>query len=213
MGAAGRRRAAVAAIAAFALVLPATASAEIREIALEGGVLEIKAGNERDVLEVEAGRKSVLVADSDPAPVAQAPCKAGPSGNVIRCPRKQVDEVHVDMGDADDVFTGAGDIRFEVDGDLGDDRLTGGDAPDLLEGRLENDTIDGGDGNDDVFGGLGDDRMKGKGGRDLLDGGPGDDRGAGGAGKDDCPGVEQANCEKEYGKTGTVPSVPAHQLR
>ena len=197
MGAAGRRRAAVAIVAAFALAVPATASAEIREIGLYGGVLEIKASNERDVLEIKAGGKSVLVADTGPMPEAQAPCKSA-GGAAISCPRKRVDEVHVDMGDADDVFTGVGDIRYEVDGDLGNDRLAGGDASDLLEGRLENDTIDGGDGNDDILGGLGDDRMKGRGGRDLLEGGPGEDRGAGGDGKDDCPGVEQANCEKEY---------------
>jgi hypothetical protein len=197
MGAAGRRRAAAVAIALFALAAPASGSAEIRELTLDGGVLEIKASNERDVLEIDAGRKSVVVTDTGPVPEAEAPCKSA-GASVVSCPRKQVQKVLVDMGDADDVFRGSGDLRYEVDGDLGDDRLTGGDASDLLEGRLENDTIDGGDGNDDIFGGLGDDRMKGKDGRDLLDGGPGEDRGAGGEGKDDCPGVEQANCEKTY---------------
>lgn len=191
MGPAGRWSAAAALALALATLAPAAASGEIRELSLDGGVLEIKAGDSRDVLEIAARKKAVVVTDRDPAPESEAPCKAGPS-TVVRCPRKRVEEVRVDLGDGDDSFDGDGKLRFEVEGDAGDDEIDGGDAGDLLEGKLGDDTIDGSEGGDDIFGGLDDDTIFGKGGRDLLDGGPGEDRGDGGAGVDECDGVERA---------------------
>jgi Ca2+-binding RTX toxin-like protein len=195
MAPAGRSLVAVALVFGCITLVPASAGAEIRDLTLDGGVLTIKGGDDADVLEVAAGRKSVVVTDTDPAPEVDAPCKGGPA-TVIRCPRKRVDEVRVDLGDANDEFDGDGDIRFEIDGDAGNDLIDGGDTRDLLEGKRGDDEIDGSEGSDAILGGLDDDRLFGKAGRDLLDGGPGDDRGDGGNGKDTCPGVERATCEK-----------------
>ncbi|HEX6116553.1 MAG TPA: hypothetical protein VFY99_05590 [Solirubrobacterales bacterium] len=192
MGPAGRWLAAAALGIAFAILAPASASAEILELSLDRGVLEIKSSDERDVIEVSAGGKSVVIADRDGIPEAAGPCRGGGTETVVSCPRKRVDEAVVDLGDADDSFDGDGDLRFEVEGDTGDDEIDGGDAGDLLEGKYGNDTIDGSAGPDEILGGLDDDAMFGKGGRDRLDGGPGKDSGDGGAGKDRCLGVEQA---------------------
>jgi Ca2+-binding RTX toxin-like protein len=174
-----------------AILAPAGAQAEIRELTLEKGVIEIKAGDTRDVIDVAAGGKSVVVNDHDGAPESAAPCKGGGT-SAVSCPRKQVDEVVVDLGDGDDSFDGDGELRFEVEGDTGDDEIDGGDTGDLLEGKYGDDAIDGSDGSDKIYGGLDDDALVGRGGRDLLDGGPGKDSGAGGAGRDTCDGIEQA---------------------
>ena len=197
MGQAGRTLAATALAIGCALAVPAAASAEIRELTLDRGTLTIKSSDERDVIEVAAGRKSVIVSDRDGVPEAAAPCKGGGIETTLACPRDEVDEVVVDLRDANDRFDGDGKLRFEVDGDAGDDEIDGGDARDLLEGRTGDDRIDGSAGSDEILGGLDDDTLFGKGGRDLLDGGPGKDRGDGGAGKDRCLGVEKAgkgNC-------------------
>ena len=174
------------------LGLAAPAAAEIRELELDGGILSIKAGNTRDVIEVAAGDKAVTITDRDRIEAPGPPCEAS-SANVVSCPRRKVDEVVVDLGDANDRFDADGSLRFEVDGDSGDDEIDGGDLGDLLEGKFGDDRIDGSEGGDQILGGLDDDVMTGKGGKDLLDGGPGKDRGDGGAGKDKCIGVEQAS--------------------
>ena len=191
MGAAGRSSAVVALTSVLALGLPGAAGAEVTELALDGGTLAIKASDERDVLEVTAGRNSVVVSDRYGIPESETPCRGDGAGTTVSCPRALVDVVVIDLGDADDSFDGDGDLRFEVEGDSGDDEMDGGDAADLLEGKLGDDTLDGSEGSDELIGGLDDDTLFGKGGKDMLDGGPGADRGDGGAGKDRCHGVEK----------------------
>lgn len=71
-----------------------------------------------------------------------------------------------------------------LDGDAGDNALTGGEARDLLLGGAGNDTllgnagadqIDGGEGNDTLRGGTGSDLLIGGAGTNILEGGLGDD--------------------------------------
>ena len=192
MGPAGRLLRFVVLGSLLATVTPAAASAEITEFSLDAGVLELKASDARDVVEVAADSKSVVVSDRDGIPESEAPCKGGGTETTVSCPRKQVKKVVVDLGDDDDTFDGDGKLRFEVEGDSGNDEMDGGDAADLLEGKYGDDTLDGSDGSDELLGGLDDDTLFGKGGKDLLDGGPGDDSGDGGGGKDKCAGVEHA---------------------
>jgi hypothetical protein len=195
MGVSGRSWTGLTVAAAVALAMPAVASAEVTELSLYNGTLEIKASDEVDVLEVAATRKAVVVSDRDGIPETATPCKGGGTSTSATCPRDEVNEVVIDLGDGDDSFDGDGDLRFEVEGDAGDDEMDGGDAADLLEGKYGDDTLDGSEGADVLLGGLDDDSLFGKGGKDRLDGGPGKDRGDGGAGKDRCAGVEKGKGE------------------
>jgi hypothetical protein len=195
MGPAGRSWTGLAAIAALALAAPAGAGAEVTELSLRSGTLTLKASDAADVVEVAATRKAVVVSDRDGIPASETPCKGGGTETTVSCPRGQVDEVVVDLGDADDRFDGDGDVRFEIEGDSGNDVMDGGDARDLLEGKFGDDTLDGSGGADELLGGIDDDTLFGKDGKDRLDGGPGYDRGDPGAGKDRCEGVEKGKGE------------------
>ncbi len=185
---------AVCAAVPAVVVFAAPASAELRQLDLVNGVLMIQAGESADALRVEAKGKAVEISDQDPITSKPNVCEGGypETSSFVTCPRKQVKKVVVDLGDGNDSFDGDGDIRFEVNGDKGDDVVDGGDAADLLEGKLGDDTLEGSEGSDDLLGGLDDDKLIGKGGRDLLAGGPGTDSGNGGPAKDKCVGVEKA---------------------
>jgi Ca2+-binding RTX toxin-like protein len=66
-------------------------------------------------------------------------------------------------------------IKLEVDADIGEDTIQGGDGDDRLVGGDGNDIIRGKDGNDLLFGGLGTDTLNGGAGADQFScGGPGD---------------------------------------
>lgn len=103
----------------------------------------------------------------------------------------------VNTGTDNDVInaTGAliGNVRLQLNGDAGDDTITGseggdevfgGTGNDLLNGRGGEDTIRGGDGDDIANGDAGADSILGEGGADQLNGGDGDDQIDGGAGSD-----------------------------
>jgi thrombospondin type 3 repeat protein/hemolysin type calcium-binding protein len=77
--------------------------------------------------------------------------------------------VTVNAGDGNDTVTATGTTfatGFTLNGEGGDDNLTGGPQTDTLNGGDGNDTLNGGPNPDNLVGGLGD---------DLLIGGPGDD--------------------------------------
>ncbi len=103
----------------------------------------------------------------------------------------------VNTGTDNDVInaTGAliGDVRLQLNGDAGNDTITGseggdeifgGTGNDVLNGRGGEDTIRGGDGDDTTNGDAGADSILGEGGADQLNGGDGDDQIDGGAGSD-----------------------------
>lgn len=69
-------------------------------------------------------------------------------------------------GPGDDTISGSSSQGGSLQGDVGNDVLTGGSS---------NDSINGGNGNDTITGGAGNDSMSGGAGTDTLDGGPGDD--------------------------------------
>ena len=78
------------------------------------------------------------------------------------------------------VGTGGSDGDSDGDSDGGPD-LT---VPTLIEGDAGNDHLSGGAGPDTILGGAGRDKLKGRGGDDLLDGGDDKDKLEGGAGND-----------------------------
>ncbi|MEQ9643583.1 MAG: hypothetical protein RIM84_26430 [Alphaproteobacteria bacterium] len=100
-----------------------------------------------------------------------------------------LDDILIGAPTADDgsADTGQAYVIFgfaQIDGDAGDDSLTGGDAADSLTGNAGNDTLIGNGGNDSLFGGLNDDSIEGGTGDDLLSSGTGNDSLFGGAGTD-----------------------------
>jgi Bacterial Ig domain/RTX calcium-binding nonapeptide repeat (4 copies) len=97
-----------------------------------------------------------------------------------------VSSIHIVLCDGDDhAKVGPGDdddddrprltIPTVIEGDGGDDHLTGGSGNDVLLGGSGDDKLYGRDGNDILRGGAGDDRLKGDGGLDILLGGLGRD--------------------------------------
>ena len=71
-----------------------------------------------------------------------------------------------------------------MQGDSGNDRLSGGINNDTVNGGSGNDTLSGDNGADQLIGGDGDDLIKGNAGHDTLDGGAGNDVLSGGIGAD-----------------------------
>jgi len=69
-----------------------------------------------------------------------------------------------------------------IDGDGGDDSITGGAGNDTIFGGIGNDTLTGNNGNDVIDGGAGDDMLNGNAGNDTLTGGAGNDLMNGGTG-------------------------------
>ncbi|WP_213361301.1 Ig-like domain-containing protein [Brachymonas denitrificans] len=83
----------------------------------------------------------------------------------------------------DNTKTGFGVVDI-MDGQAGNDTLSGGAGNDILYGGLGNDTLNGDAGNDKLYGGLGNDSLNGGNGDDYLVGGQGNDTLTGGAGAD-----------------------------
>ena len=99
---------------------------------------------------------------------------------------KEVERIHIALGDGNDRVTIAGNVDLPVfiDGGAGDDSLQAGRGPTTLIGGEGNDRLFGGCGDDVLIGGSGNDYLSGGWGDDRLYGGEGDDRLYGGAGND-----------------------------
>lgn len=83
----------------------------------------------------------------------------------------------------DDQLNG-NDGNDTMTGGIGSDVLTGGNGDDTLTGSSGNDTLNGGGGNDTMSGSEGDDTLNGEGNNDTLNGGVGNDSLNGGNGTD-----------------------------
>lgn len=100
----------------------------------------------------------------------------------------------VNGGDGNDTLSAVGALlgatRLRINGDAGNDSLTGSANNDTLDGGDGDDLLSGGLGNDSQFGGLGNDVLNGNEGNDSLNGGDGDDVLRGNAGNDAITGGE-----------------------
>ena len=103
-----------------------------------------------------------------------------------------VENLAVKAGGGDDTVSADGgdtlgnelQIPVALDGEAGNDTLTGGQAADTIRGGTGNDTLKGTSGSDTVDGEGGIDVVSGGGGDDAVQGGGGDDRLKAGAGAD-----------------------------
>ncbi len=105
--------------------------------------------------------------------------------------------VEINAGNGDDTVTVMAAVTHDVtiNGELGEDVLTGGSGNDQLNGGDDDDTLDGGTGNDMLFGNAGLDTLIGGLGGDILNGGVGADTITAGAGNDT---VQVAGNEAEF---------------
>ena len=87
--------------------------------------------------------------------------------------------LNVQGGDGNDVLNasaaGSGSVRVRLNGDAGNDTLTGSNGGDTLGGGAGNDVLAGLGGNDSIDGGIGDDNIGGGNGNDTVVGGDGAD--------------------------------------
>ena len=123
------------------------------------------------------GRDYFLIVRGSPA----APIRGG-SGRDLIVPPTQGDPVVIDLAagtlESDSVTASFSSIE-DAHGTMGDDVLTGSDAP------------------NELYGDSGDDELAGLGGNDTLRGSRGDDSADGGDGTDACRAETEANCELE----------------
>jgi Ca2+-binding RTX toxin-like protein len=120
---------------------------------------------------------------ADPAclvsPIALGPgCSRGADGNEAICQRLGR-VVTVTLGAHDDVFT-VGDATpvtdpITVNGQIGDDTISGGVGPNNIQGGSGNDRLRGGPAADTISGSAGNDLLTGAESADSLDGGDGND--------------------------------------
>jgi hypothetical protein len=133
-----------------------------------------------------------FVDDADPYGMnwGTAPCSPGRlngSGNAVEvfCNKGSFDSIGILIGPNEDTITySIPDMPSTLNGEVGSDKVTGGNAPDNAHGGQGNDTVDGGGGNDTIGGEEGDDTLSGGPGNDKIDGGPGSDTINGGDGDD-----------------------------
>lgn len=87
-------------------------------------------------------------------------------------------------GSKDDVFKSSSDFQCTINGNGGNDTLTGGPQGDMIYGGAGNDILNGNGGNDQLFGEAGNDTLNGGYGVDKLFGGADNDTLFGGSGND-----------------------------
>jgi Ca2+-binding RTX toxin-like protein len=117
------------------------------------------------------GGDSIAIAVSTDNPNALL-VDLGDGSQVQSFDRQTFNAITAFLGAGDDTFVGAfglaaADDALTVEGDGGNDTITGGDGSDFLFGGSGNDTIDGRSGNDTIFGGNGSDVVDGNVGSDF----------------------------------------------
>ncbi|SDZ19260.1 Hemolysin-type calcium-binding repeat-containing protein [Amycolatopsis xylanica] len=177
-----KRLAVFAALTMASAVLPPGAA----HAAKGGGVAQVAdtqlryeaaAGDVNQVAITQVGK--TLIVD-DVVPILPGPGCAFLSPNdttIVGCAASKVSAIVVSLGDLDDNAENLTALPSLLQGDDGNDVLSGGSALDSLFGGPGADHLSGNEGNDKLVGGDG---------NDTLDGGPGNNRLDGGAGKDFC---------------------------
>ncbi len=106
------------------------------------------------------------------------------SADVVENSGTMIGDVALNDGDDSYTATNAGVVLGWINGEAGNDTLTGGDNADFIDGGADNDRLFGRSGDDDLRGGLGSDFMSGGMGDDQVIGDDGSDKMFGGDGDD-----------------------------
>ena len=189
----------LASLAAFAAIVPGTASASTASrTGTNGHVLTlVAAAGEANNIEVYSQPGYVLIWErnnTDPMCGQPAGC-VNYNAAQVQCPRSLVSSVYVDTGDRNDKIVatidaplgvtlagGTGSDYVDVKGTAGSltanantPNLLGGDGADQVYGWQFSDNLSGGAGDDILGAGRGNDRLDGGPGADRLDGGEDND--------------------------------------
>ena len=170
-------------VATFGLGQGQPASAALTTNDVTGGVLTVTSDAAKDSIKITCSGGNVKINGADPAT----------PGGTILC--SSITSIDVDGGagagadiiDLSSVNAAAFPAltATTLDGDGGNDIITGSYADDVMNGGDGNDTLKGKGGDDTLSGGPKNDTLNGGSGADTLNGGPGNDKLVGGGGGGD----------------------------
>lgn len=154
----------------------------------------IEAGIEAVVINGGSGNDTITITDIDRVGALVLTVNGGSGGDIISASGASLGNLRLGInGDlGDDTLTGSadadtingGDGSDIISGETGNDTLSGDEGNDSISGGEGNDLVDGNDGNDTALGDAGDDSLLGSFGSDMLIGGVGNDTIDGGFGND-----------------------------
>jgi Ca2+-binding RTX toxin-like protein/subtilisin-like proprotein convertase family protein len=154
----------------------------------------IEAGIESVVINGGSGNDTITITDIDRVGALVLTVNGGSGGDTVSASGASLGNLRLGInGDlGDDTLTGSadadtingGDGSDIISGETGNDTLSGDDGNDSISGGEGNDVVDGNDGNDTALGDAGDDSLLGSFGSDMLTGGGGNDTIDGGFGND-----------------------------
>jgi Ca2+-binding RTX toxin-like protein len=150
-------------------------------VGVSAGAIVVAGSAVADSISISHPEDDFVITSNSGAVTPGAGC-AAVQLNQVACPGSLISGVTVNAGGGDDVVYWDGSVSPVVNGDAGNDVLTGGGAADLISGGDGNDILNGGKGADILKGGPGADQLLGQEGDDTLDGGTGSDnlQGSGG---------------------------------
>ena len=154
----------------------------------------IEAGIEAVVINGGSGNDTITITDIDRVGALVLTVNGGSGGDTVSASGASLGNLRLGInGDlGDDTLTGSadadtingGDGSDIISGETGNDTLSGDEGNDSISGGEGNDLVDGNDGNDTALGDAGDDSLLGSFGSDMLIGGVGNDTIDGGFGND-----------------------------
>src|SRR2546423_3674245 len=152
------------------------------------------AAGETNAVSIQWSGSAVVITDTHPITLSNAPQCSGSGTNSVQCSDFQIADYEVTaiahLGDMNDsIALGSAGTHYQVDGGPGDDTLDGpttkgsGGGYTTLNGNEGNDTLSGGGGNvSDIYGPSGSATLNGDAGDDTPHGTPGHDLPTGGHG-------------------------------
>jgi Ca2+-binding RTX toxin-like protein len=154
----------------------------------------LEAGIEAVVINGGSGNDTVTITDIDQVGALVMTVNGGSGGDTISASGASIGNVRLGINGqlGDDTLTGSadadtitgGDGNDDIAGENGDDTLSGNAGADLISGGEGNDVVDGNEGNDTALGDAGNDSLLGSFGNDMLTGDIGNDTIDGGFGDD-----------------------------
>jgi hypothetical protein len=162
----GLAKAAILAGAVLCLALPTSAQASSAGIAY-GTLFVAGSPDEINNFTLSQSGSTVTIEDTTVRLNAGSGCSQL-TPNRVSCPAGSFYFLFVRAGDANDIVTNTTSRGADLDGESGNDQVTGGSGDDELDGGTGNDILSGGGGNDELNGEAGSDSMSGGDGFDHV---------------------------------------------